>query len=96
MSEQKKVLIVDDDMNMHEFYAGLFSDHAVTYTTSVFIHNECRPGHDLRRGLHLGDIVHAAQKGEDQAAKGQGRLHVPAVGIRVRGDRGKDDRGAEL
>ena len=34
MSEQKKVLIVDDDMNMHEFYAGLFSDHAVTYTTS--------------------------------------------------------------
>ncbi len=34
MSAQKKILIVDDDMNMHEFYAGLFADHAVTYCTS--------------------------------------------------------------
>ena len=34
MSEPKKVLIVDDDMNMHDFYAELFAAHAVTYTTS--------------------------------------------------------------
>jgi DNA-binding response OmpR family regulator len=34
MSEDKKVLIVDDDLNMHEFYSELFADHDVTYCTS--------------------------------------------------------------
>ena len=34
MSEPKKILIVDDDLNMHEFYAQLFADHAVTFCTS--------------------------------------------------------------
>jgi CheY-like chemotaxis protein len=34
MNEQKKVLVVDDDIRMHEFYAELFNDQVVTYCTS--------------------------------------------------------------
>ena len=34
MIEQKKILVVDDDLNMQEFYASLFAEHAVTFCTS--------------------------------------------------------------
>ncbi len=34
MSAPKKILIVDDDLNMHEFYAELFADFAVTFCTN--------------------------------------------------------------
>ena len=34
MSAQKKILVVDDDMNMQEFYAELFAAHHVTYCSS--------------------------------------------------------------
>jgi CheY-like chemotaxis protein len=34
MSETKKILIVDDDLNIHEFYAEMFADFAVTFCTN--------------------------------------------------------------
>lgn len=34
MTERKKILVVEDDVDMHEFFSGLFAAHAVTFATS--------------------------------------------------------------